>query len=58
MSLCHPHHIPKPFDEMTIKSFLKTLDDANRVLEKLGKIAITVFQLALLIYDLYKFVAH
>lgn len=43
---------------MTIKRFLKTLDDANRVLEKLGKIAITVYLLAMLIYDLYKVAAH
>jgi len=43
---------------MTIKEFLKTLDDAKRVLGKLENIAIKAFLLAILIHELYKIVAH
>jgi hypothetical protein len=43
---------------MKIKRFLKTLDGAERVLGKLEKIAIKAFLLAILIYELYKIVAH
>jgi hypothetical protein len=43
---------------MKIKRFLKTLDAANSVLGKLGKIAIKVYRLARLVYEFYKIVAH
>ena len=39
------------------KRLLKFLDDADRVLGKLGKVAIKVYRLAQLAYTLYK-IAH
>jgi hypothetical protein len=42
------HHGTPPWFHVTIKRFLKTLDAANSVLGKLGKIAIKVYRLATL----------
>jgi hypothetical protein len=46
---------------MKIKKLLKNLDATNSVIEKLEKIAIQAFLLAILIHELYKLytiVAH
>ena len=43
---------------MRRKQLLKFLDDTNRVLGKLGKMAHTLYRLAQLAYKLYKIIAH
>jgi hypothetical protein len=43
---------------MKIKKLLRFLDDAKRVIGKLGTVALKAYRLANLIYDIYKIVAH
>jgi hypothetical protein len=43
---------------MRRKQLLKFLDDTNRALGKLGKVAFTLYRLVLLAYKLYKIIAH
>ena len=49
--------LPRILDlvQMRLKQLLKLLDDADLVLEKLGKIALKIYPLA---YAIYKIVAH
>lgn len=43
---------------MKIKKLLKFLDDAKRILGKLGAVAVKAYRLAKLLHDIYKIVAH
>jgi hypothetical protein len=43
---------------MKIKKLLRFLDDAKRILRKLGTVALKAYRLAKLLHDIYKIVAH
>jgi len=43
---------------MKLKKLLKFLDDSDKLLGKLGKVALKVYRLGQLIYSLYKIAAH
>jgi len=43
---------------MKLKKLLKFLDDSDKLLGKLGKVALKVYRLVRLAYTLYKIAAH